>query len=47
MGRKGNCYDNAVVERVFRSLKEVAFSEQPPDSRAHDTPSVIHYLAMS
>jgi transposase InsO family protein len=46
MSRKGNCYDNAVVERVFRSLKEEAFSEQPPDSRAHATLSVIDYLAM-
>jgi putative transposase len=46
MSRKGNCYDNAVVERVFRSLKEEAFSEQPPDSRAHATLSVIDDLAM-
>ena len=35
-----------MVERVFRSLKEEAFSEQPPDSRAHATFSVIDYLAM-
>ena len=46
MSRKGNCYDNAVVERVFRSLKEEGFPEQPPDSRAHATLSVIDYLAM-
>jgi transposase InsO family protein len=46
MSRKGNCYDNAVVERVFRSLKEEGFSDQPPDSRAHATLSVIDYLAM-
>jgi len=46
MSRKGNCYDNAVVERVFRSLKEEGFPEQPPDSRVHATLSVIDYLAM-
>lgn len=46
MSRKGNCYDNTDVERVFRSLKEEAFSEQPPDSRAHATLSVIDYLDM-
>jgi transposase InsO family protein len=46
MSRKGNCYDNSVVERVFRSLKEEGFSDQPPDSRAHATLGVIDYLAM-
>jgi putative transposase len=46
MSRKGNCYDNAVVERVFRSLKEEGFTEQPPDTRAEATLSVIDYLAM-
>ena len=46
MSRKGNCYDNAVVERVFRSLKEEGFSEQPPDTQAHATLGVIDYLAM-
>jgi transposase InsO family protein len=46
MSRKGNCYDNAVVERVFRSLKEEGFPDQPSDTRAHATLSVIDYLAM-
>ncbi len=46
MSRKGNCYDNAVVERVFRSLKEEGFTDQPPDTRAEATLSVIDYLAM-
>ncbi len=46
MSRKGNCYDNAVVERVFRSLKEEGFTEEPPDTRAEATLSVIDYLAM-
>ena len=46
MSRKGNCYDNAVVERVFRSLKDEGFADQPPATRAHATLSVIDYLAM-
>ena len=46
MSRKGNCYDNAVVERVFRSLKEEGFTDQPPDTRAEATLSVIDYLVM-
>ena len=46
MSRKGNCYDNAVVERVFRSLKEEGFPDQPPETRAHATLGVIDYLAM-
>ena len=46
MSRKGNCYDNAVVERVFRSLKDEGFTDQPPDTRAEATLSVIDYLAM-
>ena len=46
MSRKGNCYDNAVVERVFRSLKEEGFTDDPPDTRAEATLSVIDYLAM-
>jgi putative transposase len=46
MSRKGNCYDNAVVERVFRSLKEEGFPDQPPATRAHATLSVIDYLAI-
>ncbi len=35
-----------VVERVFRSLKEEGFPDQPPATRAHATLSVIDYLAM-
>jgi len=46
MSRKGNCYDNAVVERVFRSLKEEGFEDQPPDTRADATLNVIDYLVM-
>ena len=46
MSRKGNCYDNAVVERVFRSLKDEAFTDHPPDTRRDATRSVIDYLVM-
>ena len=46
MSRKGNCYDNAVVERVFKSLKEEGFTEDPLDTRAEATLSVIDDLAM-
>ncbi len=46
MSRKGNCYDNAVVERVFRSLKDEGFTEDPPATRADATVSVIDYLVM-
>jgi len=46
MSRKGNGDDHAVVERVFRSLKEEGFTEPPPDTRAEATLSVIDDLAM-
>ncbi len=46
MSRKGNCDDHAVVERVFRSLKEEGFTEDPPDTRDEATLSVIDYLIM-
>ena len=46
MSRKGNCSDNAVVERVFRSLKDEGFTDEPLDTRAEATLSVIDYLVM-
>ncbi len=46
MSRKGNCYDNAVVERVFRSLKEEGLPEQPPETQAQTTTLVIEYFEM-
>jgi transposase InsO family protein len=46
MSRKGNCYDNAVVERMFRSLKDEGFTDHSPDTRAETTLGVINYLAM-
>jgi transposase InsO family protein len=47
MSRKGNCYDNAVMERVFRSLKEEGCpAESPPETRAQAMLGVIDYLVM-
>ena len=46
MSRKGNCWDNAVVERVFRSLKGEGLSEQPGDTRATVQAETIEYLEM-
>ena len=48
MSRKGNCYDNTVVERVFPRLKEEGCSEQEqsPETRDHATRDVIDYPAM-
>jgi len=43
MSRKGNCWDNAVVERVFRSLKG-EWIEKPYETRAEASVSVIDYL---
>lgn len=44
MSRKGNCWDNAVVERIFRSLKHEWLDEQrlPKDVTQA---SVIDYIA--
>ena len=44
MSRKGNCWDNAVVERIFRSLKHEWLDEQrlPKDVTQA---SVIDYVA--
>ena len=46
MSRKGNCYDNAVVERVFRSLKEEGRPEQPPETQAQASTLVSEYFEM-
>ena len=46
MSRKGNCYDNAVVERVFRSLKDEGLPEHPPETREQAITLVIDYFEM-
>lgn len=44
MSRKGNCWDNAVVERVFRSLKHEGFDDEPYLTREAARVAVIDYL---
>ena len=44
MSRKGNCWDNAVVERVFRSLKHEWFNGEPFPTREAARTEVIDYL---
>ena len=44
MSRKGNCWDNAVVERIFRSLKQ-EWIDQPYPTREHARHDVIDYVA--
>lgn len=44
MSRKGNCWDNAVVERIFRSLKQ-EWIDEPYPTREHARHAVIDYVA--
>ena len=44
MSRKGNCWDNAVVERLFRSLKS-EWIDEPFATRQQARHAVIDYLA--
>ena len=44
MSRKGNCWDNAVVERIFRSLKQ-EWIDEPYATREHAGHDVIDYVA--
>ncbi|MGS0996900.1 IS3 family transposase [Rhodanobacter sp. UC4451_H18] len=44
MSRKGNCWDNAVVERIFRSLKQ-EWVDEPYATRKHASHDVIDYVA--
>ncbi len=46
MSRKGNCWDNAVVERVFGSLKREGLSDQPPETHATAKAATIEYFEM-
>ncbi len=46
MSRKGNCGDNAVVERVFGSLKREGLPEQPAATHAFAKATAIDYLEM-
>lgn len=44
MSRKGNCWDNAVVERIFRSLKD-EWIDEPYPTREQARHAVIDYVA--
>lgn len=44
MSRRGNCWDNAVVERVFRSLKHEWVHDQVYRDRTEAERDVSHYL---
>jgi putative transposase len=44
MSRKGNCWDNAVVERVFRSLKQEWIGEQRYDNPAQARRDITDYI---
>ena len=46
MSGKGQCYDNAVVERVFRSVKEEGLFEGIPATRTQATAQVLDYITM-
>jgi len=47
MSRRGNCWDNAVVERVFRSVKHEGLDETAKrQSTATVTATVIDYMEM-
>jgi transposase InsO family protein len=45
MSRKGNCWDNAVVERFFRSLKSEWIGEQEYGSHEVARRDIAGYIA--
>lgn len=44
MSRKGNCWDNAVAESFFATLKKELVRDIPFDSRAHARTDVFEYI---
>jgi transposase InsO family protein len=46
MSRKGNCYDNAVVESFFHTLKNDQFGDQIYSTRLEARQAVIDYIEM-
>ena len=46
MSRKGNCWDNAVVERFFRSLKSEKTDHVHYGTRENAIQDVFHYIEM-
>lgn len=45
MSRRGNCWDNAVVERVFRTLKHEWMDTQPYRDHDHARADLLPFLA--
>lgn len=46
MSRKGNCWDNAVVERFFRSLKVERVGQRHYRTRAEAKADILDYIVM-
>jgi putative transposase len=46
MSRKGNCYDNAVVESFFHTLKNEEIGDQVYQTREEARQAVIEYIEM-
>jgi len=44
MSRKGNCWDNACVERFFHSLKIEAIHDEPLMNREAMRSSIFEYI---
>ena len=44
MSRKGNCWDNAVVESFFKTLKTECFRGTVPESRAQAASALLWYI---
>ena len=44
MSRKGNCYDNAVMERFFATLKQELVYRQPYRSRQDTKQDIFEYI---
>ncbi len=44
MSRKGNCWDNAVAESTFGTIKAELFNDRVPDSRSEATTELFLYI---
>jgi transposase InsO family protein len=44
MSRKGNCYDNAVMESFFATLKQELLYRQPYQSHQHTKQTIFDYI---
>ena len=46
MSRRGNCFDNAVTERFFRSLKSERVNDQQYKTRAEGMADIADYIEL-